>query len=122
LDPRQGGAEFVFCRLGPGEKQIGAQGVVEDVGVLGDDPDQGPYVVLDVPADVAPSDEGFALGRVPEAQDEAGERALRCPAGTNDRDSLASLQRERDVLENESVPVLIAETQHVKLHLDRNIT
>jgi len=100
LGLRQDGAEFVICRLGSGKEQVGAQGVVEDVGVLGDDPDQGSYVGLGVPVDVVPSDGNCTLRRVPEAQGEAGERALSRPAGTYDRDSLASLQRERDVLEN----------------------
>ena len=108
-------SKFVVCRLGSGEEQVGAQGVVEDVGVLGDDPDQGPYVVLGVPADVAASDGDFALCRVPEAQDEAGERALSRPAGTDDRDPFAPLQRERDVFEGEPVLIFVAEAHPVEL-------
>ncbi len=66
-------------RLRIGEKQVVAHRVVEDVGVLGDDPDPGSQIFLGVAADVASTETDLTAIGVPETQDQA-RPACSCPS------------------------------------------
>ena len=52
LGPCYGSLQIVVGRFRSGEEEVAAQGVVEDVGVLGDDGDEVAQVVLSVFAEV----------------------------------------------------------------------
>ena len=66
-------------RVGSGVAQVGPHRVVEQVGVLGDDADAGPQVVLAQRADVSAVEGDRAGGHVVEAGNERGHGALARP-------------------------------------------
>ena len=62
--------------VGPGKRDIGAQGVVEQVGILRHQRDAPAQVVEFEISEIDPVDQDVAGGRVPEAQQEVGEGGL----------------------------------------------
>jgi hypothetical protein len=79
---------FPYCpvqrsvvRLRIGEKQVVSHRVVEDVGILGDDPDPGSQIHLGVAADIPAAETDLAAIGVPETQDQTYQRALARAAG-----------------------------------------
>ena len=86
--------------LGPRQQQIGAQRVVEDVGILGDDTDQFAQLAQVVGANVLPVQTNDAARRVPEAQCEANQRTFARTAGTDNSYAQALAQFETDIAEN----------------------
>src|SRR6266699_2819701 len=63
------------------QQQIGAQCVVENIGILGNDADQVAQVAQAVAADILPVQANDAAHRIPEAQCETGQRAFARAAG-----------------------------------------
>src|SRR5918995_6276026 len=112
---------FPYCpmqrsvvRLRVGEKQVAAQGVVEDVGVLGDDPDPGSQIFLGIAADIPATESYLAAIGVPETQDQTYQRALARPARPHDRDPPSGPQYERDIPQRRRALFFIAEAHPVQ--------
>src|SRR5215216_187353 len=115
LGPRESFSERGFAGLRPGEQEVRAQGVIEDVGVLGDDAHPGAEILLGVPANVAAAEPYLAALGVPEPQGEVHQRALPRAAGPDDRDPPAGPQSEGDVFEDQRAILLVAEAHPVEL-------
>ena len=79
---------------------VGADGVVEEEGELRDDGDLRAQRAQRVVADVDAVDRDPPLGHVVEARDQIGEGALAAAAHADERDDLAGLDREVDVLQH----------------------
>ena len=62
--------------FGPGERDIGSQGLVEQVGVLRDQRDARPQMVELELAQIDPVDQDSAGARVPEPQQQIGDCRL----------------------------------------------
>src|SRR5215216_560470 len=60
-------SQIFVSRLRSREEQVGAKGVVEDEGVLGDNPDQAAHIVLTVSAKVVTAEVYPTRRRIPEA-------------------------------------------------------
>ena len=83
------GADLVVGGVGPGIEQVGADGVVEEMGILGDDADTlVDRVELQV-ADIDAADADGAALRVVEARDEVGDGGFAGAGGSDQRDQLA---------------------------------
>src|SRR5216684_1088377 len=85
---------------GPRQQQIGAQGVIENIGILGDDADQVAQVAQAVAADVLPVQANDATWWVPEAQREANQCAFAPATGADNRHAAAGAQVEADIAEH----------------------
>jgi hypothetical protein len=81
-------------------QQVAAQGVGEHVRVLGDDADEFAQLGLGEVAEVAAAEGYAARGRVPEAKEKVGERALARAARADYGDPLAGFEGEGDVLQD----------------------
>ena len=79
---------------------IGAHGVVEEEGELGDDRDLRPQRAQRVVADVDAVDGDAAFTDVVEARNQVGDRALAAAAHADEGHHLAGIDREVDVLEH----------------------
>src|SRR5215218_8832036 len=108
LGPRESFSERGFAGLRPGEQEVRAQGVIEDVGVLGDDAHPGAEVLLGVPANVAAAEPCFSALGVPEPQDQVYQRALTGATRSDDRYPPAGSQDEADICENRRAILLVA--------------
>ena len=126
----QGGDEVVDARrparvdqlvvggVGPGVAQVGADGVVEQVGVLGDHPDGARPGWSRVRSRTSwPSTRTAPDRHVVEAGDEVGQRGLARARRTDEGDHLPGLGGERDALED-PVGRLVAQ-RRVPVRLER---
>ncbi len=94
LDLRLGGIQVWHS-------QVGADGVVEEIGLLGDHADRGGERVERDIAQVVPVDADDSVGRVVEARDEIGQGGLARAGGTDQRDQLSGPGGEGDVLQGD---------------------
>src|SRR5215218_10764694 len=93
LDLLQGGVR-------PGVAQVGQDGVVEQVRVLGDQPDRGPQALQLQVAHVDPVDPDGALGDVVDPGHQHGGGGLAGPGRADQGDQLAGADGEADVVQD----------------------
>src|SRR5215218_11265473 len=103
----------VVC-LRVSEKQVVAHRVIEDVGVLGDDPDPRPEILPGVAADIPAAETDLAAVGVPETKDQVDQRALSRAAWPHDRNPAAWPQNEGDVLQRRRTTFFVSEAHPVQ--------
>src|SRR5262249_38615989 len=108
-------AERRFVRVGAGQQDVGAKRVVEEVGVLRHQGDAPAKLVELVLAQVVSEETNHAELRIPEAQEEAGDRRLSGARGPDHRDGAAVLDPERDAIERRPGAAGIREANAGKL-------
>ena len=92
-----GGLQLGFRRLGPGDQDVGAQAVVEEIGVLGDQRDQAAQRVELVVAQVGAVQRDAAGIGIPEAHQQLRRRRLARARGADQRHGLAGGDLEADI-------------------------
>ena len=85
--------------IGAGERDIGAQRVIEEIGILRHERDAAAQMIEFEFRQIDPVDQDVPLHRIPEAQQQIGERRLAGAGGADDRHCRAGWNIERDSIE-----------------------
>ncbi|CAM5716648.1 hypothetical protein STENM223S_01189 [Streptomyces tendae] len=96
----QGVPEVVLGRLRAGQQQVGADGVVEEVAVLGDHAEGRAQGARGQVADVDAADPDGALVDVVEPRQQLGDRRLAGAGRADERDGLAGFGAEGDAVQD----------------------
>lgn len=113
-----GGLDLVVRRVGTAVRDVAADRVREEEGVLGDQPDRGPQRVEGQLADIVAADEDGAVGDVVEPGQQQRDRRLAGAGGADDGEGLAGVDLEAQPVENRSgfaQGTLVAEGDVVEL-------
>ena len=97
----RGGDDFIARCTGPAQFDVPADGVVEQDGFLGDDGDLISQIARGDAADVHAADADDAPLRVIKSQEQIGERGFAGAAGADERDELAGLDLQLDVVQRD---------------------
>ena len=103
-----GGLQFGLRRIGPGIEQVGADGVVEEVGLLGHHADIGRQGGQRDVAQIVAVQRDPALGRIVQARQQIGDGRLARAAGADQRHQLARLDLKADVAQRPAQLWLLA--------------
>src|SRR5215212_419361 len=98
--PPAGVLDLLQARVRPGVAEVGQDGVVEQVRVLGDQADGGPQALQLQVADVDAVDPDVALADVVDPGDQHGRGRLAGPRRADQGDQLAGADREADVVQD----------------------